>query len=422
MASGQKPDLVMSDLRANPPFGDAFLTTDIPAILSFAAVPLLDRNAPPSKKLCGAGPFAANPAADVNLEQVSCETNPAHSGVPAGRFMHLRRNRDSVGETVVSMDRDLLTLVTVIFPESLADDHRYKIVARVNATLRNNQFTSGKVPNFESLAGENLRFPRKTYADHVFQWPTRDDARCFRKALPIAYRLQDGSYIDIKPYVDPGPEFTAAKANGETHLLLRNIPIGYSLDAVKKMLLSQCNKAGRKWLRDVKLLHKILDPYEEVYHPQMAGLFEQIPAVIWLPGILEPMLLNLSCHCCAVCNSNHRTSDHSSFAVMRKSRINNPFQISVAQLQSVNVPSAFKADPELLYIGIDIDFEVWTCVACSYVCGWALDSAVRHMQDSSHIANISLFSNAPTPIDELGGTKVKALLQHESIAFFLSKE
>ncbi|CAI5506380.1 unnamed protein product [Closterium sp. Naga37s-1] len=180
MASSQKPDLVMSNLHATPPFGDASLTTDIPAILSGAAVPLMDTNAPPSKKLCGAGPSAANPAADVNLEQVSSEANPAHSEAPVGRFMHLRRNPDSIGETVVSMDRDLLTLVTVIFPESLADDHRYKIVARVKATLRNNQYNSGKRP-------------------------TRDDARCFRKALPIAYRLQDSSYIDIKLYVDPEP-------------------------------------------------------------------------------------------------------------------------------------------------------------------------------------------------------------------------
>ncbi|CAI5480169.1 unnamed protein product [Closterium sp. Yama58-4] len=219
----------------------------------------------------------------------SGETNPAHSGVASCSFMHLHRNRDSIGEAVVSMDMDLLTLVTVIFPNSLADDHRHKIVARVKATLHNNQFTSSKVPNFESLAGENLHFPRKTYAHHVFQWLMRVYTHCFRKALLIAYRPLDGSYIDIKSYVDPEPEFTAAKANGENHLLLCNILIGYSLDAVKKMLLSQRNKSGRKWLRDVKLLHKILDLYEEVYHPKMAGLpvaedddrlFEQVPTVI----------------------------------------------------------------------------------------------------------------------------------------------
>ncbi|CAI5999937.1 unnamed protein product [Closterium sp. NIES-64] len=64
--------------------------------------------------------------------------------------------------------------------------------------------------------------------------------------------------------------------------------------------------------------------------------FVQILAVIWLLGIHEPMLLNLSCHFCNICSSNHRSEDHSSFAVMRKSRVHNPFQSTVAQLQAVN--------------------------------------------------------------------------------------
>ncbi|CAI5520344.1 unnamed protein product [Closterium sp. Naga37s-1] len=188
------------------------------------------------------------------------------------------------------------------------------------------------------------------------------------------------------------------------------------------MLVTQRNRAGRKWLRDVKLLHKVLDPYEEVYHPQVAGLpvaedddpgFEQIPAVIWLPGIQEPMLLNLSCHSCMICSSNHRSADHSSFAIMRKSRINNPFQITVAQLQAVNgknlghgpEPTAFKADPGMFFISIDIEVEVWTCAVCDYTCGWALDSAFRHMSDPSHVAKINQLVSSRTPLEELRGSK-----------------
>ncbi|CAI5508627.1 unnamed protein product, partial [Closterium sp. Naga37s-1] len=55
-------------------------------------------------------------------------------------------------------------------------------------------------------------------------------------------------------------------------------------------------------------------------------------------------------------------------------------------------PNAFHADPGLLFIGTDLDVEPWTCVACNFVCGSALDSAQQHMESTQH--RTQLLANA----------------------------
>ncbi|CAI5984321.1 unnamed protein product [Closterium sp. NIES-65] len=201
--------------------------------------------------------------------------------------------------------------------------------------------------------------------------------------LPITYRSSEGPTSEIKVFQDPAPDFSAAKARGETVLILRNVPVGFAVRTLHSLLMTSSTE-GVRWLGDLLFFHKLFDPYEESFLPQMLGiavaspndpLFEAIPAVIWVPGVQEPILVNVSSHSCAVCTSNHRTRDHSSFAAVRRNRIANPYLITMWQLQncrSLHAPlpftariigqhpavASFKAEPGTFFIGTDLEFRL----------------------------------------------------------------
>ncbi|CAI7880783.1 unnamed protein product [Closterium sp. NIES-54] len=288
---------------------------------------------------------AADPEVAPDLTLKGLESGVAPAPVLAGPLSRLRRNRDVVREVVHNLVRDTQSLVTIIYPDSLAEIHCNKIIARVCSGLRPAFFPhSNRVPKFESVVGEVLRLPRRSYTRLVFQLPSHDDARGFRRAFPMTYHYNGGA-VELKLYDDPEPDYTAAKARGKPHLVIRNVPLGYSLSGIRQSLTTSRTREERKWLFDIRSFHKVYDPYEEVSQPQMVGLpiaetdnpfFENIPAVLWLEDAQLPMIINLSCHSCEICTSNHRTRNHQWFAATRSKRLPNRYSVTVAQLHNIS--------------------------------------------------------------------------------------
>ncbi|CAI5492300.1 unnamed protein product [Closterium sp. Naga37s-1] len=159
-------------------------------------------------------------------------------------------------------------------------------------------------------------------------------------------------------------------------------------------------------------------------------LFDRIPAILWLPDVTALVIINLSCHKCDICTSNHRTRDHACFAVTRRSRLPNPYQISVGQLQNINgkllgqspVPMAIKADPGVLYIRLGDDVETWTCALCDFECGLALDSAFHHIHSPGHGLRLMQSETQQLLMETLADQKVHTLLERAEIATFLASE
>ncbi|CAI5483633.1 unnamed protein product [Closterium sp. Yama58-4] len=250
MADNGAPVPSVSDLlpdEGQSPQAKKICTGETSSSARLAPVPVMDPTADPEA------------APDLTLNGL--EPSAAPAPVLHGPCRRLRRNRDVVGEVVHNLVRDTHTLVTIIFLDNLAEQHRSKIIARVRTGLRPAFFThSNCVPSFESSPGEVLRLSRRSYARHVFQLPTRDDARGFRKAFPLTYHYNGGA-VELKLYVDPEPDFTAAKARGETHLVIRNVPFGYSVSGVRQLLTTSRTPEARKWLFDIRAFHKAYDPY-----------------------------------------------------------------------------------------------------------------------------------------------------------------
>ncbi|CAI5996470.1 unnamed protein product [Closterium sp. NIES-65] len=92
-----------------------------------------------------------------------------------------------------------------------------------------------------------LRLPRRSYCRHMLQWPSADDANRFKQLMPITYRLSEGPTAEIKVYQDPAPDFSAAKARGETMLVLRNVPVGFAVHTLRSLLVSSASN-GARWL------------------------------------------------------------------------------------------------------------------------------------------------------------------------------
>ncbi|CAI5458598.1 unnamed protein product [Closterium sp. Yama58-4] len=345
---------------------------------------LLGDGSPVAKKVCKAASSSSSklpgaapaPAPAVNVEVSSAPS----SGMPGKRFRRLCALRDTVGETATDVTRDLDTLAAVIFPENLAD-HRKDIIAFIKKSLRRADFKNWQIPTFKSMAGENLKFGKKIYARQILQFPNKEAAEDFAARPSIFFSAAHGPDVELKVYVDPAPDFTAAKARGET-----SIPM----------------------LGD--------------------AAFSVTPPVIWIPDVREPVLVNLSCHSCGICSSNHRTGDHHVFPTTRRNKINNPYSISVAQLQNVNAkalghsPAAnqVKQDPALLFIGLDSDVEVWTCCACDFVCGWTIDTAIAHGNSSQHLHRLRTAS--PLLKDEFGDMKVQQFLKNDKLVQFFAEE
>ncbi|CAI6012180.1 unnamed protein product [Closterium sp. NIES-65] len=155
---------------------------------------------------------------DITLN--AADTSSAPLPMLNGPHQRLCRNRGIVGVMVELLVCGTVNLVTIIFPDNLDESHRSKIVNRVRLGLRPAQFPhSGRVPYFDSSAGEILRLPCCSYTRHIFQLPTREDARCFRHVFPITYTA-NGVSVELNVFDDPEPSFTAAKARGNPHLVL----------------------------------------------------------------------------------------------------------------------------------------------------------------------------------------------------------
>ncbi|CAI5512617.1 unnamed protein product [Closterium sp. Naga37s-1] len=384
-----------------------------------------------SSKLPGASP---RPVSTANVEVSSAPS----LGAPGKRFRRLCALRDTVGETVTDVKRDLDTLVTMIFPVHLAEQHRKEIVAFLKKGLRRSDFKNWQIPLVKSMAGENLKFGRNTYARQILQFPNKEAAEAFAGRPPIFYPLPHGPAVELKVYVDPAPEFTAAKARGETHIVIRNIPLGLTEEQLVGILLKGKNRDGQKWISELLHFHTASDPYEEMFQLQMHGIvkpmigdeaFSVTPPVIWIDDVREPVLVNLSCHSCGICSSNHRTGDHHVFPTMRCNKINNPHSISVAQLQNVNSkalghsPAAnrIKQDLGLLFIGLDSEVEVWTCCACDFICGWTIDTALAHGDSPQHLRRLQ--TSGPLLKEEFGDLKAQEFLKKsDSLVQFLGEE
>ncbi|CAI5477046.1 unnamed protein product [Closterium sp. Yama58-4] len=388
------------------------------------------------------GPSAPRPAPVSRSRPVHPEPEPenAAAGAASGlapnvRFRNLRRHRTTVGTTLHALTRNTQSLVDVIFPESSAEEVRAAVLTRI-ASLINGQAFNGVIPSYESATGEALQRPRRTYSRHSFFWLAAQDARIFRSLFPITVRLANNRAMEVKVFSDPNLEFTMARARGDTHMVLRNVPLGYSPERLRSTLLAGVTDAGQPWLSDIRLFHRLKDPYDDSAYSQLLGLpvaaegdvgFERIPAVLWLPGQEDPVLLNISSHSCSVCSSNHRVNDHACFALTRPARLPNRHAISVSQLQSVNgrligqqpAPAAFKKDPGLLLIGVDLDMDVWTCSLCDFTCGLALDSAMYHIASETHRKRLQESAHLPAVKEKYGAWRVSTLLQHQNISAFL---
>ncbi|CAI5955327.1 unnamed protein product [Closterium sp. NIES-65] len=318
-----------------------------------------------------AGPSSAAPAPSTSTQ----EANPVVALAITGRYQRLRRNRETVGVVVAALARDTDALVVLLFPEAL-EAHRSRILTRVHSILRGRDFAGGRVPVFEASAGELLRLPLRSYCRHLLQWPSVDDANRFKQLLPITYRTSEGPSAEIKVYQDPAPDFSAAKARGETVLVLRNM-LGIAVA------------------------------------PPNDPMFEAIPAVIWVPNVQEPILVNVSAHS----SGRFRFLPDLLLAELVLSRFDRGVARIIGHHPSV---ASFKADPGTFFIGIDLEVEVWTCVLCSYRCGWALDSAMAHIACPSHKAAAQSISGGINPLEEFGEVKVHILNQNQAIAAFLA--
>ncbi|CAI5521158.1 unnamed protein product [Closterium sp. Naga37s-1] len=82
-------------------------------------------------------------------------------------------------------------------------------------------------------------------------------------------------------------------------------------------------------------------------------------------------------------------------------------------------PAAFKKDPGLLLIGVDLDVEVWTYSLCDFDCGLALDSAMYHINSDLHRNRMQETAHLPAVKDKYGAWKAATLLQHPHIFAFL---
>ncbi|CAI5475099.1 unnamed protein product [Closterium sp. Yama58-4] len=389
MAHSNNPDVPMEEEELDASFSVESFFADEPESHAGPSAP------PPAKKLCGEGSSSAPPA-PASGPRVSL---PRGNAAPPPPGPLLRRSR-----------RDCLS--TIIFPDSV-ESHRYKIVDRVRQCLRGRDF-GGVVPKFDHAPGEILRLPRKSYCRQILQWPTQEAALRFRNVLPLTYRAE-GVNAEIKFYQDPEPEYSAARAAGTTHLVIRNVPIGFATADILTLLTRERRLPDRRWLKEIRHFHKVYDPYEDALLPQLHGIsiavdddlqFQRVPAFIWLPGIRDPLILNFSSHSCGVCNSNHRTPDHSGFATARNGRLANQYQISLGQLQHVNGTGI-----QYALIAASVSF-----LLSIYVC------AMQHLKSPAHQTRLLDTVKKTAPIVEMGDTPAHLFVQRGAIAKFLAEE
>ncbi|CAI5489861.1 unnamed protein product [Closterium sp. Naga37s-1] len=381
------------------------------------------------------------PAQEAAAEQPS--SGSASNLALSVRYRHLRRHRPSVGTKLRSLTRDTQTLVAVMFPEC-SEEVRESILARIAAALPGPAAFNGAVPQFDAASGEPLCLPCRSYFRHMYSWASVADARTFRGlfANPFLVRIHNSRPIEFKIHTDPYPVFTAAKARSDTYVVIRNVPLGVQAANLRQSLLNGKTDDNLPWLADLLHFHRLKDPYDGLPYSQMLGLpvaaegdpsFQHISAILWIPDQVEHAFLNISSHSCSLCSSNHRLEDHACFAITRRNRVSkswapsslsSPVSItSFVPCQSVSgklldqhaASAAFKKDPGLLLIGLDLDVEVWACSTCDFVCGLALDSAMFHLNSEQHRTKLQDPALQNTTKDKYGAWKAETLVQHPRI-------
>ncbi|CAI6000494.1 unnamed protein product [Closterium sp. NIES-64] len=185
-------------------------------------------------------------------------------------------------------------------------------------------------------------------------------------------------HIFVKPYVDPQPDFTKAKANGAPVLSLRKVPTRFEESDLLAYLVPEC-------LAGIAHFHRMKDPYDGVFLPIMTGIPTPLPD--------DPDFLNIPALI---------PSGGGAFGACAAS-------------------NAFRADPGLLFIGTDLDIEPWTCVSCNFECGPTLDSALKHMESAQHRAQLLANAHNTAAKETYLTWSFAALLKKGGIEAFLKK-
>ncbi|CAI5946846.1 unnamed protein product [Closterium sp. NIES-64] len=255
---------------------------------------------PAAKKQCGEGtssgsagpststaaPPASQPMRRSNSSGSSATTAPSSprpAVPPRPRSAPPSRPQPPVQEAAVA----------VMFPKC-SEEVRESILARIAAALPGPAAFNGAVPQFDAASGEPLRLPCKMYFCHIYSWPSDVDARTFRElfANPFLVRIHNSRPIEVKIHTDPYPDFSAAKARGDTHVVVRNVPLGIKAENLHESLLTGKTEDGLPWLADLLHFHRLKDSYDGSAYSQMLGLpiaaegdlsFERISAILWIP-------------------------------------------------------------------------------------------------------------------------------------------
>ncbi|CAI5522969.1 unnamed protein product, partial [Closterium sp. Naga37s-1] len=207
------------------------------------------------------------------------------------------------------------SVVTLLFPEAGADAIRATLIAKILAKLKPSLFDCGYVPDARPTNGETMRFAGRSYATICVSWPTQQSADEFLAIFNHPIELSTGRFVSVKPYTDPYPDFTKAKADGAPILSLRRVPARFE----EANLLAYLVPA---WLAGIESFHRMKDPYDGVFLPILTGIptplptdpdFRTIPARIPVSGNDPDILVNISTHECSICASNHRVEDHATF-------------------------------------------------------------------------------------------------------------
>ncbi|CAI5956564.1 unnamed protein product [Closterium sp. NIES-65] len=180
--------------------------------------------------------------------------------------------------------------------------------------------------------------------------------------------------IEVKIHTDPYPDFSAAKARGDTHVVVRNVPLGIKAENLHESLLTGKTEDGLPWLADLLHFHRLKDSYDGSAYSQMLGL----PIAAEGDLSFERKLLG----------QNAATA-------------------------------AFKKHPGLVLIGLDLDVEVWACSVCDYECGIALESAMFHINSDSHRTKLQDSAHLNATKDKYGAWKAETMVQHHRIKALL---
>ncbi|CAI5520216.1 unnamed protein product [Closterium sp. Naga37s-1] len=321
-------------------------------------------------------------------------------------------------------------VVTLLFPERGADVVRAPLISAIFTKLTPSLFNCGFISEARATNGETLRFAGRSYASICYFWPTLQSANVFHAVFRHPFEKSPGRSIRAKPYIDPHPDFTEAKASGSPILSLRRVPARFEDTDIFAYLVP-------RWLAGISLFHHMQDPYDGVFLPILTGIpipqpddpdFLSIPALLPTGGKSPAILVNVSTHECSKCASNHRVEDHAVFPCLRKGHLNNKAQITVAQLQKSYggslgaraAPTSVRADPGILLIGTDMSVEPWTCVLCDLVCGPTLDSALEQWPPHS-TAHVLGNAHKPAAKETYDTWSAAAFLKDEKIAAFLKQ-